>query len=103
MSIREHCLSLHLRVIMGPRVGSIFVAQVGSAIFSLGLGLENFPKKSQIFKKKFNRVKKMLWVWSKSTQDRDRSASFLLRAKSMHYAGVQLDQGPSLHVSPYKL
>jgi len=29
--------------------GQIFVARVGSAIYSLGLNLENFPLKRQIF------------------------------------------------------
>jgi len=34
-------------MVMGP--SQIFGARVGSAIFGLGLGLENFPTKSQIF------------------------------------------------------
>jgi len=37
--------------------GQFFVAQVGSAIF--GLGLENFPQKSQIFQFFSFRVKKI--------------------------------------------
>jgi len=32
-------------------LGQFYVAQVGSAILGLGLGLENFPLKSQFLKK----------------------------------------------------
>jgi len=57
--------------------GSKFLdpGRFGSAIFGLGigvLGLENFPKKLQIFQ--------FFPFVSKSTQIKDRSGSYLLRA-----------------------
>jgi len=56
---------------MGPglkfltQVGSVNILLLGSAIFGLGLGLENFPKKYQIFS--LSGQKKSLRVVSKST------------------------------------
>jgi len=56
---------------MGP--GQKFSGRVGSAIYGLSLGLENFPKKCQ---------KKSLRVGSKSTQVKGGLASYLLPVKS---------------------
>jgi len=39
-------------------LGQKILTRVGSAIFGLGLGLENFPPKSQIFQFSLGRVKK---------------------------------------------
>jgi len=81
---------------MGPgqnfltRIGS---GQVGSAIYGLGLNLENFLYKNIKF---FNfflfGLKKSPRVGSKHTQVKGGSASYLLRVKSMLGSG----QGPSL-------
>jgi len=73
---------------------SIFVSWVGSAIFGLGLGLENFPLKSKI------RVKiKSFRVGSKRAQIKDGSLLFTTGQKYPH---VGLGQGPPLvHKSIY--
>jgi len=42
-----------------------FVARIGSAVFGLGSGLENFPLKSQIFQFFSVRVKKIALGWVK--------------------------------------
>jgi len=66
-------LTAYYLVPVSDRTGSKFLAQVGSAIFGLGLRLENFSLKSQIFqffslwlnKISLGRVKKYLgqrWV-----------------------------------------
>jgi len=54
----KQCCDNSCVVVMGP--GQLFVARVGSAIF--GLGLENFPQKSQIFQFFPLRSRKSLWV-----------------------------------------
>jgi len=66
---------------------------VGSAIFGLSLGLENFPYKSQFFNFFPFRAKKSLWVGSKKYPG-PRQAR-LLFTEGQKYAWVRLDQGPS--------
>jgi len=66
--------------------------RVGSAIFGLGMDLENFPEKYQIFQFFALRVKKCHWVGPKSTWVRAGSASYLLQVKSIFGLG----QGPSI-------
>jgi len=75
-------------------VRSIFcgLGQVGSAIYGLGLNLENFSQKCQIFNFFPFGSKKSLWVGSKSTWVEGWPASYLLRVKSKLGSG----QGPSL-------
>jgi len=72
-----------------PRMSPLFVARVGSAIF--GLGLENFPSKSQILQFFSRRVKRnCFWVGQK--------VPGLKMGQPVIYRGskVCLDQGPSL-------
>jgi len=67
----------------------------GSAIFGMGLGLENFPYKSQIFQFFPFGSKKSLQVRSKSTRVKGGPASYLLWVKSM----LGLGQSPSLNLT----
>jgi len=69
---------------MGPgRVNFVWLGSgwVGSAIHGLGLNLENFPQKCQIYQFFTLRIKKNLFG-SESTRDEGGSASYLLRVKS---------------------
>jgi len=65
---------------MGP--GQFFAAWVRSAIYSLSLNLENFPKKCQIFQFFLFGSKKYLRVRSKSSRVKGGLASYLLRVGS---------------------
>jgi len=73
-------------------VGSNFScsSQVGSTIFCLSLGLENFPPKSQIFNFFPAGQKKYLQVVSKSIWVKGWSASYLLLVKSMLWVRAYL-------------
>jgi len=64
------------------QVGSIFLARVGSAIYGLGLNLENFQLKCQILNFFPFGSKKSLHIGSKSTLVKGGSASYLLGVKS---------------------
>jgi len=64
--------------------GQYFVVRVGSAIFGLDIGLENFPLKSQFFNFSLP-VKKYLWADSKNTRVKGGSASYLLQVNRVGY------------------
>jgi len=57
------------KILPQVRLGQYFVAQVGSANFGLGLALENFSLKSQIFKFFALWVKKISFGWVKKYPD----------------------------------
>jgi len=69
------------------------LGRIGSAIFGLGLGLENFSKKLQIL---YFWVKKIDSGWVK-----EGSASYLLRVKSMLGSGQGTSRKPGW--KPYLL
>jgi len=77
---------------MGP--GQKFLTWVRSAIYGLGLNLENFPKKCQIFQLFSLRVKKNLFRLGQKVPGSKASwlNSYLLQVKSKLGSG----QGPSL-------
>jgi len=84
-----------LKTLTWVRSGQFFAARVGSAIFGLGLGLENFPQKSQIFKFFSPRVKKIALGWVKKYPGQSQVS--LLFTGDQKYARVRSDQGPSLN------
>jgi len=73
---------------MGPQ---FFVAQVGSAIYGLGLGLENCPKNIRFFNFFPSAQKKSLWVSGQKVPGSKASQPLI-------YCGskVSSGQGPSL-------
>jgi len=84
LSCLTRTLSLSTKTSNGSGSITFDMRPVGSAIFSLSLGLENFPSGQ----------KKSHLVRSKSTRVKPGSASYLLRVKSMLGSG----QAPSLTI-----
>jgi len=71
-------------LILNRRVSLLFsegqkIGRDGSAIFDLGLDLENFPLKTSIF---FHLDQKISSAWVKKAQIKGGSASYLLRVSS---------------------
>jgi len=76
------------------RSGQFFVARFESAIFGLGLGLENFPKKSQIFQLRPLWVKKISLGQVRKYLGQRRVS--LLFTAGQKYTRLGSGQGPSL-------